>query len=381
MAKTVLESMSNLFGRVRRSALAAYALQAGNALFLEQVRYPCLVGIGRFAGDFIGHADNHHQAKTIRFNTAAGGDPFAEDGADVGGIQDSLYPLVVTPEQAAGFKQFRIGRASSNDIVIPDYSISGEHAIIYYERRSYRIEDRFSTNGTTVNGQPVFDNKVGLQDGARLKLGRFLFLLAWPTTLYRLVLPLPEEEQAQTLAPVCLEELTDALGRFDVASLRRYCRQYSLEHLQQLVVYPVLAGAAFLTGDDGGSSEEEEQTTPTPHAADIGKKYRPLASMLFPIAKNPASREDAGCFLIGRSATADLRMNEPTISKQHARLEWKENQLWLIDLGSSNGTRINGQPLLPQIARVVRAGDRVSFGKNDFVFLAPERLYAHMQSG
>ncbi|MBF0098929.1 MAG: FHA domain-containing protein [Magnetococcales bacterium] len=380
MAKTVLESMSNMFGRVKRADLVAYALEAGNNRFLEQVHHPCLLGMGRFAGDFIGHANHHQQVKTIRFNTALSGEPFAEDGADVGGIQDSLYPLVVGAEQMAGCKQFRIGRASSNDIVIPDYSISGEHAVIYYERRSYRIEDLFSTNGSTVDGKPVFDSKVDLHDGARVKLGRFLFLLVWPPTLYRLLLPMPEEMPVENGETVRLDELTDALGRFDLPSLKEYCRRYSRDDLQQLVVHPILAGAAFASSGSASPQEEDEQTTPAAMSGAVGKKYRPLARMLFPIAKNPTSHEDADCFLIGRSPQADLRMNEPTISKQHARLEWRGGKLWLVDLGSSNGTTLNAQPLLPQVARQVRAGDRVSFGKNDFVFLSPERLHAHMQA-
>ncbi|WP_193771377.1 FHA domain-containing protein [Candidatus Magnetaquicoccus inordinatus] len=381
MSRSVLESMTNMFGRVKRAELAAYAELVGYSLFLEQVRDPCLLGVARFAGAFIGHADHHLQVKTMRFNTAPHGNPIAEEHADVGGIQESLYPLVVSSEQASAFKQFRIGRGSTNDIVIPDYSISGEHAIIYYERQRYRMEDLFSTNGSTVDGQPVFDRKVDLHDGARIKLGRFLLLLVWPSTLYRLLIPESEPEVVAKRAAVSLDELTDAVGRFDLPSLRAYCREYSQEELQQLLVYPVLAGAAFLSGNSADGSEEEEHTTPTPPAAAMGKKYRPLAGMLFPVAKNPASAVGAEeSFLIGRSARADLRMNEPTISKQHARLEWRENQLWLVDLGSANGTTLNNRPLLPQVARVVRAGDRVSFGKNEFVFLSPERLHAHMQA-
>ena len=51
----------------------------------------------------------------------------------------------------------RIGRASDNDVVIPDVLASSHHASLVSTPRGIRIEDAGSANGTFVNGEPVKD--------------------------------------------------------------------------------------------------------------------------------------------------------------------------------------------------------------------------------
>ncbi|MGQ7844173.1 FHA domain-containing protein [Granulosicoccus sp. 3-233] len=48
-----------------------------------------------------------------------------------------------------------IGRRSSNDVCIPDLSVSGNHALITLEGGEFWLEDLNSTNGTYINGQVV----------------------------------------------------------------------------------------------------------------------------------------------------------------------------------------------------------------------------------
>ncbi|MBC8099760.1 MAG: FHA domain-containing protein [Armatimonadetes bacterium] len=54
---------------------------------------------------------------------------------------------------------------------------------------------------------------------------------------------------------------------------------------------------------------------------------------------------------------------EKGVSRIHAAVERSEDTLTLIDMGSSNGTHLNGQRLLPDQPRVLRDGDEVRFGK------------------
>ncbi|HHW07958.1 MAG TPA: FHA domain-containing protein [Clostridia bacterium] len=46
---------------------------------------------------------------------------------------------------------------------------------------------------------------------------------------------------------------------------------------------------------------------------------------------------------IGRSGDNQVVLPDPYVSGQHARIEQKEGELWLIDLGSTNGTFVNGK--------------------------------------
>ncbi|MCI0396958.1 MAG: phage tail protein I [Chloroflexi bacterium] len=52
-----------------------------------------------------------------------------------------------------------------------------------------------------------------------------------------------------------------------------------------------------------------------------------------------------GGITIGRQEGNDLRLNHPLVSRQHARLEWTAEGCLIIDLGSANGTTINGERL------------------------------------
>lgn len=47
--------------------------------------------------------------------------------------------------------------------------------------------------------------------------------------------------------------------------------------------------------------------------------------------------------IVGRSVHADITLNDPLISRKHCRLEVGEGSCLLIDLNSSNSTRLNGR--------------------------------------
>jgi len=71
-------------------------------------------------------------------------------------------------------------------------------------------------------------------------------------------------------------------------------------------------------------------------------------------------------FTIGRDAGCDMVLPDPTISRWHAGLR-REASGWLLDdLGSTNGTRLNGWRVRAWVP--VRDGDLVSFGAATFVF-------------
>ena len=70
-------------------------------------------------------------------------------------------------------------------------------------------------------------------------------------------------------------------------------------------------------------------------------------------------------FTIGRDGGCDLVLADLSVSRRHARLE-RDGSGWLLtDLGSTNGTRLNGW--LVSCPVPVRAGDQVSFGTVSFL--------------
>jgi hypothetical protein len=67
---------------------------------------------------------------------------------------------------------------------------------------------------------------------------------------------------------------------------------------------------------------------------------------------------------LGRSRDCDCVLAEPSVSRRHAELR-RDGTRWLLrDLGSRNGTRVNGARLLDETE--VGPGDRVSFGDARF---------------
>ena len=52
---------------------------------------------------------------------------------------------------------------------------------------------------------------------------------------------------------------------------------------------------------------------------------------------------DRASTVIGRGRNADLILSEATISRAHALLGFKGEQAFVQDLGSTNGTQLNGE--------------------------------------
>jgi pSer/pThr/pTyr-binding forkhead associated (FHA) protein len=70
-------------------------------------------------------------------------------------------------------------------------------------------------------------------------------------------------------------------------------------------------------------------------------------------------------FTIGRTYDCDLRLTDLSVSRMHAELTRAEDGWLLGDLGSHNGTRLNGWLVREPVP--VRAGDRVEFGSAAFI--------------
>lgn len=66
--------------------------------------------------------------------------------------------------------------------------------------------------------------------------------------------------------------------------------------------------------------------------------------------------------LVGRSRAADLRMTEPSVSGEHAVLCWTGREWELHDLGSRNGTILDGRRLAPGERIAVARGVAIAFG-------------------
>jgi hypothetical protein len=68
--------------------------------------------------------------------------------------------------------------------------------------------------------------------------------------------------------------------------------------------------------------------------------------------------------VLGRGDVADIQLEDPFASTRHAQISRQGEVLVLEDLGSTNGTYLNGEPLRgPQ---PLHPGDRIRIGDNEF---------------
>jgi pSer/pThr/pTyr-binding forkhead associated (FHA) protein len=63
--------------------------------------------------------------------------------------------------------------------------------------------------------------------------------------------------------------------------------------------------------------------------------------------------------IVGRSSDLDMVLVEDMVSRKHARIAMQQDQIWIEDLGSTNGTFVNGEKV--KRARL-KEGDRVLIG-------------------
>lgn len=61
------------------------------------------------------------------------------------------------------------------------------------------------------------------------------------------------------------------------------------------------------------------------------------AGAMLPILKTP--------FVIGRDQDCDLKVGSPQVSVHHCAILLHEGRAWVRDLDSTNGTRVNGEPV------------------------------------
>jgi FHA domain-containing protein len=193
---------------------------------------------------------------------------------------------------------------------------------------------------------------------------------------YRVFLSPADREQFSSYEPALRKELSD----------------YLLEHARQerlaLTSRPQIE---FHTDDRldlgefgiqaqllGGPEEDDELAEPGPSAGDFGhtmvysadREARPLepaldrsqALLVAEGRRNVLSGERA---TVGRSRDCDVVVSDPNVSRRHIELRRGERGWAAVDLGSTNGMKVNGRRLGHA---ELEPGDRITIGITDLTF-------------
>ncbi|MGD0472882.1 MAG: FHA domain-containing protein [Candidatus Velthaea sp.] len=70
--------------------------------------------------------------------------------------------------------------------------------------------------------------------------------------------------------------------------------------------------------------------------------------------------------LVGRAPNADLRIDDPQVSRLHARIEMRDDGVYVEDLDSRNGTRVDGAKVAG--SRCLRVDEEVEIGTAAIIF-------------
>jgi pSer/pThr/pTyr-binding forkhead associated (FHA) protein len=76
-------------------------------------------------------------------------------------------------------------------------------------------------------------------------------------------------------------------------------------------------------------------------------------------------------FALGRSSTCDHRLDDVVISRRHCAFSLRDGRVWVEDLGSLNGTLINGEPVV----------EPRPLGQGDALQLAHFTFLVHLHDG
>ena len=69
--------------------------------------------------------------------------------------------------------------------------------------------------------------------------------------------------------------------------------------------------------------------------------------------------------VLGRSRECDVRVADADISRKHAEIRHEDEAWWIVDLGSTNGTTVNGRRAKRER---LHDGDRIALGSTEIVF-------------
>ncbi|MGA8114635.1 MAG: DUF3662 and FHA domain-containing protein [Actinocatenispora sp.] len=114
---------------------------------------------------------------------------------------------------------------------------------------------------------------------------------------------------------------------------------------------------------NGGPPPGPEAYSTSGPPAPMGGQQTPNARMVSNDGRQYALA--IGSTIIGRGEQAQLRLADVGISRRHARLDFDGTRVVLTDLGSTNGTVVNGQRIS---AVALRPGDVVQFGTTTLTY-------------
>ncbi|MEU5306154.1 FHA domain-containing protein [Streptomyces noursei] len=270
-------------------------------------------------------------------------------------------------------RTYSVGRDPQGDMVLDDARVSWRHATIRWSGRSWLIEDHGSTNGTYVQGQRIQQLEIGpgsavhlgnATDGPRLSLSA----AAAPADAFS-AQPAAAAPQQGWQAPPAQQQ-----------PVRQPPAQQNWQAPAQGQQPP------YVPPQQAQQARQPQQGVPqqAAPAQQSGQPQQRPAPQAQGGDRSPTTfhRLDSGRVMrIGRALDNELVVSDLQVSRHHAEFRaTPDGRFEIRDLGSHNGTYVNGQPVPKSGTAPVGPNDTVGVGHSTFR-LVGDRLEEFVDTG
>ena len=213
-----------------------------------------------------------------------------------------------------------IGRSRECDIVLDDPNVSRRHAELRREDGGWLVVDLGSTNGMKVNGRRV--EHAELKPGDRITIG----------------VDRPDLRARVT-------ETWTIRSRSRSSSASSPCSTSSSSGWRAA---PCATSRATTTRGAGRRSPPGAEAAAARSAPDLRAGVQPRLEVVAAMGHEPGTHvrhRATAAHALGRSDSADIEVDDPFASSAHARIFPRGDFMYVEDMGSTNGTYLNGRQL------------------------------------
>lgn len=229
-------------------------------------------------------------------------------------------------------REYIVGRSETSDIILNKTSISRQHMKVFFDGKSWHIEliskiSKFSPFGEEISNLLLTDGMIFTLEGYEFRF--------------------QEEVAPKKDASAATRTIPDTAGAAPNA--------------------PFNPEGASMLAPDGTDSNMQK-----PDSGDHTALATRIASSCLHATNEETGEEilytlDGNHWIAGRSSSCQIKLSETKSSRQHFELYRTTVGFEIIDLGSSNGTYLNGKKLTAQARTPIGLGDEIRVGKTTLV--------------
>ncbi|WP_328724843.1 ABC transporter ATP-binding protein/permease [Streptomyces sp. NBC_00259] len=261
-------------------------------------------------------------------------------------------------------RSYTLGRDPQGDLVIDDARVSWRHATISWGGRSWVIEDHGSTNGTYVQGQRIHQMEIGA--GSAVHLGNATdgprLSVSGTAGAYSAQGAAPQQAPAQHAQQGWAQQAPQAQQAAHAQQAQAPQQQQWQQPPAAQVPHQQGPQDPYVQKTPGGAAGAPpvygDRSPTTFHQLSLGRVMR-----------------------IGRALENELVVSDLQVSRHHAEFHaTPDGRFEIHDLGSHNGTYVNGQPLAKSGTALIGPNDIVGVGHSTFRLIG-DRLEEFVDTG